>query len=85
MNDITDLIQAKEKNRRFVHISCLLLQLAATPKKVRSIFVCLTKFISPLIDQFRSKMEFDLNNFVYQKLIVYLKFLEILLFRVRQY
>ena len=34
LNDITDLIQAKEKNRRFVHISCLLLQLAATPKKV---------------------------------------------------
>lgn len=35
LNDITDLIQAKEKNRRFVHISCLLLQLAATPKRVR--------------------------------------------------
>jgi hypothetical protein len=34
LNDITDLIQAKEKNRRFVHVSCLLLQLAATPKKV---------------------------------------------------
>ncbi|CAF4311672.1 unnamed protein product, partial [Rotaria sordida] len=33
LNDITDLIQTKEKNRRFVHISCLLLQLAATPKK----------------------------------------------------
>ncbi|CAF0761874.1 unnamed protein product [Rotaria sp. Silwood1] len=36
LNDITDLIQAKEKNRRFVHISCLLLQLAATPKKIEN-------------------------------------------------
>ncbi|CAF0813553.1 unnamed protein product [Adineta steineri] len=36
LNDITDLIQAKEKNRRFVHISCLLLQLAATPKKMEN-------------------------------------------------
>ncbi|CAF0981942.1 unnamed protein product [Rotaria sordida] len=33
LNHITDLIQAKEKNRRFVYISCLLLQLLATPKK----------------------------------------------------
>ncbi|CAF1256139.1 unnamed protein product [Rotaria sordida] len=33
LNHITDLIQAKEKNRRFVYISCLLLQLSATPKK----------------------------------------------------
>ncbi|CAF1330307.1 unnamed protein product, partial [Adineta ricciae] len=36
LNDITDLIQAKDKNRRFVHISCLLLQLAATPKKIEN-------------------------------------------------
>ncbi|CAF1465313.1 unnamed protein product, partial [Rotaria sordida] len=36
LNDITDLIQAKEKNHRFVHISCLLLQLAATPKKIEN-------------------------------------------------
>lgn len=36
LNDITDLIQAKDKNHRFVHISCLLLQLAATPKKIEN-------------------------------------------------
>ncbi|CAF4249049.1 unnamed protein product, partial [Rotaria sordida] len=36
LNDITDLIQTKEKNHRFVHISCLLLQLAATPKKIEN-------------------------------------------------
>ncbi|CAF4028298.1 unnamed protein product, partial [Rotaria sordida] len=36
LNDITDLIQAKEKNHHFVHISCLLLQLAATPKKIEN-------------------------------------------------
>ncbi|CAF1553514.1 unnamed protein product, partial [Rotaria sp. Silwood1] len=36
LNDITDLIQTKEKNHRFVHISCLLLQLAATPKEIEN-------------------------------------------------
>ncbi|CAF5112334.1 unnamed protein product, partial [Rotaria sp. Silwood1] len=36
LNDITDIIQTKEKNHRFVHISCLLLQLAATPKKIEN-------------------------------------------------
>ncbi|CAF4224846.1 unnamed protein product [Rotaria sp. Silwood2] len=36
LNDITDLIQTKEKNHRFVHISCLLLQLAATRKKIEN-------------------------------------------------
>ncbi|CAF3988780.1 unnamed protein product [Rotaria sp. Silwood1] len=36
LNDITDIIQTKEKNHRFVHISCLLLQLAATPKEIEN-------------------------------------------------
>jgi hypothetical protein len=81
LNDITDLIQAKEKNLRFVYISCLLLQLAATPKKV---FEFILSFNFSYFNILRLKMVFDQNNFVYQKLIVYLKFLAILLFQVRR-
>ncbi|CAF3984437.1 unnamed protein product, partial [Rotaria sordida] len=36
LNGIIDLIEAKEKNHSFVYVSCLLLQLAATPKKIEN-------------------------------------------------
>lgn len=85
LNDITDLIQAKEKNRRFVHISCLLLQIAATPKKVElSRSIDRLNFSFNVTNIFRWKMEFDRNNFVYRKHIVYSKFWEISSFQVKK-